>query len=105
MLKQINNQYQLCCFRCWYSNDYNPSAKVLQRTRSLRLWFWPHKRFVWLFGSRLTAFLTMVFKLARRAERRWRRLHGKELLGQIIEGVKSAGWRGPFVDGIKKAGP
>lgn len=46
-------------------------------------------------GSRATC-LTMVFKLAQCAERRWHRLHGKELLGEIIEGVK-------FVDGIKEA--
>jgi len=45
-------------------------------------------------GSR-AACLTMVFKLAQCAERRWHRLHGKELLGEIIEGVK-------FVDGIKE---
>jgi len=45
-------------------------------------------------GSRATC-LTMVFKLAQCAERRWHRLHGKELLGEIIEGVK-------FVDGIKE---
>jgi hypothetical protein len=37
----------------------------------------------------------MVFKLAQCAEGRWHRLHGKELLGEIIEGVK-------FVDGIKE---
>jgi len=46
-------------------------------------------------GSRATC-LTMVFKLAQCAEGRWHRLHGKELLGEIIEGVK-------FVDGIKEA--
>jgi putative transposase len=45
-------------------------------------------------GSRATC-LTMVFKLAQCAERRWHRLHGKELLGEIVEGVK-------FVDGIKE---
>jgi len=45
-------------------------------------------------GSRATC-LTMVFNLAQCAERRWHRLHGKELLGEIIEGVK-------FVDGIKE---
>lgn len=42
-------------------------------------------------GSR-GATLTMVFKLARDAERRWRRLNGQELMAKVIEGVK-------FVDG------
>jgi len=42
-------------------------------------------------GSR-TATLTMVFKLAREAEKKWRRLNGHERLAQVIEGVK-------FVDG------
>jgi putative transposase len=46
-------------------------------------------------GSRATC-LTMVFKLSQCAEGRWHRLHGRELLGEIIEGVK-------FVDGIKEA--
>lgn len=45
-------------------------------------------------GSRATC-LTMVFKLAQCAERRWRRLHGRELISQVIEGVK-------FVDGVKE---
>jgi transposase-like protein len=43
-------------------------------------------------GSRL-ATLTMVFKLAKEAERHWRKLNGSELLGKVIEGVK-------FIDGI-----
>jgi len=38
----------------------------------------------------------MVFKLAQCAERRWHRLHGKELLAEIVKGVK-------FVDGVKEA--
>lgn len=42
-------------------------------------------------GSRL-ATLTMVFKLAREAELRWRRLNGHLLIAKVIEGVK-------FVDG------
>lgn len=42
-------------------------------------------------GSRL-ATLTMVFKLAREAERRWRRLNGHLLIAKVIEGVQ-------FVDG------
>ena len=45
-------------------------------------------------GSR-TACLTMVFKLAQCAERRWHRLHGKELLAEIVKGVK-------FVDDVKE---
>ncbi len=45
-------------------------------------------------GSR-TACLTMVFKLAQCAEKRWRRLNGQELLPEVIRGVK-------FVDGIKE---
>jgi transposase-like protein len=46
-------------------------------------------------GSR-TACLTMVFKLARAAEKRWRRLNGSALLPEVIRGVQ-------FVDGIKAA--
>jgi putative transposase len=45
-------------------------------------------------GSR-TACLTMVFKLARAAEKRWRRLNGSVLLPEVIRGVR-------FVDGIKE---
>jgi len=44
-------------------------------------------------GSR-TACLTMVFKLALAAEKRWRRLNGSALLPEVIRGVR-------FVDGIK----
>jgi putative transposase len=39
--------------------------------------------------SRATA-LAMVFKLAKSAERTWRRLDGSERLGQLIEGVRFA---------------
>ena len=46
-------------------------------------------------GSRI-ACLTMVFKLAQSAERRWRTLNGAKLVREIIEGVS-------FVDGIKQA--
>jgi len=45
-------------------------------------------------GSR-TACLTMVFKLALAAEKRWRRLNGSALLPDVIRGVR-------FVDGIKE---
>jgi putative transposase len=45
-------------------------------------------------GSRTTC-LTMVFKLAQCAERRWHRLNGKEQLSEVIQNVK-------FVDGIKE---
>lgn len=45
-------------------------------------------------GSR-TACLTMVFKLACCAERRWRRLNGRELIPEVIRGVS-------FVDGVKE---
>jgi len=44
-------------------------------------------------GSR-TACLTMVFKLAQAAEKRWRRLNGSALLPDVIRGVR-------FEDGIK----
>jgi hypothetical protein len=37
--------------------------------------------------SRATA-LAMVFKLAKSAERTWRRLDGSDRLGQLIEGVR-----------------
>ena len=45
-------------------------------------------------GSRVAG-LTMVFKLVQCAERHWRRLNSKELIVEIIQGVK-------FVDGIKE---
>jgi len=45
-------------------------------------------------GSR-TACLTMVFKLALAAEKRWRRLNGSALLPDVIRGVR-------FVDGVKE---
>jgi transposase-like protein len=45
-------------------------------------------------GSRI-ACLTMVFKLALSAEKRWRTLNGVELLADVIEGVT-------FEDGVKK---
>jgi len=45
-------------------------------------------------GSRL-ATLTMVFKLARSAEKRWRRLNGHELIGDVIAGIA-------FTDGVKQ---
>ena len=38
----------------------------------------------------------MVFKLAQAAERKWRKLNGHALLGDVIRGV-------PFKDGIKVA--
>ena len=44
-------------------------------------------------GSR-TACLTMVFKLALAAEKRWRRLNGSALLPDVIRGVR-------FLDGVK----
>ena len=46
-------------------------------------------------GSRI-ACLTMVFKLAQATERKWRKLNGYRLLGDIIRGVR-------FRDGIKIA--
>ena len=46
-------------------------------------------------GSRI-ACLTMVFKLAQAAERKWRKLNGHALLGDVIRGVQ-------FRDGIKVA--
>ena len=44
-------------------------------------------------GSRI-ACLTMVFKLAQAAERKWRKLNGYRLLGDVIRGVR-------FQDGTK----
>jgi len=44
-------------------------------------------------GSR-NACLAMVFKLAQTAERKWRKLNGYKLLGDVIRGVH-------FKDGIK----
>jgi len=46
-------------------------------------------------GSRIAS-LTMVFKLAQAAERKWRKLNGHQLLGDIIRGVQ-------FKDGTKVA--
>jgi transposase-like protein len=46
-------------------------------------------------GNR-AACLTMVFKLAQSAERRWRKLNGHELIPEIIRGVR-------FVNGAKEA--
>ena len=43
-------------------------------------------------GSRL-ATLMMVFKLAKQAERHWRKLNGSELLMKVVEGVI-------FTDGV-----
>jgi hypothetical protein len=40
--------------------------------------------------------LSMVFKLAQAAERKWRKLNGHQLLGDIIRGIQ-------FKDGIKVA--
>ncbi len=45
-------------------------------------------------GSRI-ACLTMVFKLALSAQKRWRALKGANLLADVVEGVK-------FQDGVKK---
>ena len=45
-------------------------------------------------GSRI-ACLTMVYKLARSAEKRWRTLNGAKLLAGDIDGIE-------FVDGKKK---
>jgi transposase-like protein len=46
-------------------------------------------------GSR-NACLTMVFKLAQCAQKRWRALNGHQLINDLIQGVQ-------FVDGVKKA--
>jgi len=46
-------------------------------------------------GSRLAA-LAMVFKLARKAEKGWRRLNKSEKLQEVFDGIV-------FVDGLKKA--
>lgn len=48
-------------------------------------------------GSRTTT-LTMVFKLAQSAEKRWRRLQGHNKLGEILAGVK-------FIDGVRETAP
>ena len=39
--------------------------------------------------------LTMVFKLCRSAEKRWRRLQGYRRLGEVIENVK-------FINGVRE---
>ena len=45
-------------------------------------------------GSRL-ATLTMVFKLAESAQKKWRRLNGHDLIGDVIAGIT-------FTDGVKQ---
>jgi hypothetical protein len=40
------------------------------------------------------ATLTKVFKLAESAQKKWRRLNGHELIGDLIAGI-------PFTDGVK----
>jgi len=45
-------------------------------------------------GSR-TATLAMIFKLAREAERRWRKLNASELIAKLIQGIV-------FEDGIEQ---
>lgn len=45
-------------------------------------------------GSRM-ATLTMVFKLAESAQKKWRRLNGQHLLGDVIAGIT-------FTDGVKQ---
>jgi len=37
----------------------------------------------------------MVFKLVQTAEKRWRRLHGFELIADVIDGVN-------FINGVKQ---
>ncbi len=46
-------------------------------------------------GSR-AATLTMVFKLAHTAQRRWRKLNGSHQIEKVIRGVK-------FIDGIEES--
>ncbi|MCP4571490.1 MAG: hypothetical protein GY838_03995 [bacterium] len=72
--------------RCWVhktANVLNKLPKSLLRHRRTKG-----------SGSR-TACLTMVFKLARAAEKLWRRLNGSALLPDVIRGVR-------FIDGIKE---
>ena len=45
-------------------------------------------------GSRETT-LSMVFKLAQSAEKRWRKLKGYKLLGDVVQGIR-------FKDGIRE---
>jgi transposase-like protein len=47
-------------------------------------------------GSRETT-LSMIFKLAQSAEKRWRKLQGHRLLGEVITGIR-------FKDGIRETG-
>ncbi len=48
-------------------------------------------------GQRLSrqTMLTMVFKLCRSAEKRWRRLQGYRRLGEVVDNVR-------FVDGVRE---
>ncbi len=45
-------------------------------------------------GNRMTT-LSMVFQLMKTAQKRWQKLRGSQLLGDVITGVK-------FTDGIKE---
>jgi transposase-like protein len=47
-------------------------------------------------GSRETT-LSMIFKLAQSAEKRWRKLQGHRLLGEVVRGTR-------FKDGIRDTG-
>ena len=47
-------------------------------------------------GSRETT-LSMIFKLAQSAEKKWRKLQGHKLLGEVIVGIR-------FKDGIRDTG-
>ena len=64
-------------------NGHLPERTVAYRTRQTKGC-----------GSRL-ATLTMVFKLAREAEKHWRKLNGSHLIEKVIEGVV-------FIDGEMK---
>ncbi len=43
-----------------------------------------------------TTIFTMVFKLPQATEKKWQRLHGYELIKDVLKGVK-------FIDGVKYA--
>ncbi len=54
-------------------------------------------------GSRV-ATLSMVFKLVREVERRWRRLNGHALLAEVIKGGQVRGWhQAEAICGLKGA--
>lgn len=70
--------------RCWVHKTSNVLNKIPKSAQAKTMGC----------GSRI-ACLTMVFKLALSAEKKWRALNGAKLLADVIDGVV-------FEDGVRK---